>query len=399
MANSGSARRAGTGNRRSGGSGNRSANARRSGAPLAAKPAPEPHYGEAAGADRPSADERARDRLSQPRSGTKRPPSRGGPRPGGKIDPRKRRPQAHSTGKTAGLFGGTFVGLAVVIIILISLLGGSSGSTSKPVPYKPAPAAYVTAVTTVSAHQLAAAGVGGGLAAPSGVFVPTPKQAALKVGNKPELVYIGAEYCPFCAATRWPLVIALSRFGSFTGLGTVASTPYDVYASTRTFSFAKATYSSPYLVFSATELTKNTCAVAVVSNSCPNGNYTKLETPSPANAKLFSTYDSVTYFPSTPGGGGIPFLDWGGKYVSSGSLYAPNLINLGNSNNALGWHPMSWQQIIDNIDSKPLTPAGEAILGAANVYTGAICDMTHGRPGAICKAPVIKQAEAELKAT
>lgn len=396
MANSGSARRAGTGNRRSGGSGNRSGNGRRSGAPVAAKPAPDLHYSDVAGADRPSADERARDRLSQPRAGAKRPPARGGSRPGGKIDPRKRRPPAHSTGKTAGLFGGTFVGLAVVIIIVISLLGGSKASASKPVPYKPAPAAYVTAVTTVSTHQLSAAGVGGGLAAPSGVFVPTPKQPVLAVGKKPELVYIGAEYCPFCAASRWPLVVALSRFGSFTGLGTVASTPYDVYASTRTFSFAKATYSSPYLGFSATELTKNTCAVAPVSNACPNGNYTKLETPSPANAKLFSTYDTSPYFQTQ---GGIPFLDWGGKYVSSGSLYAPNLINLGNSTNSLGWHPMSWQQIIDNIDSKPLTPAGEAILGAANVYTGAICDMTHGKPGSVCKAPVIKQAEAELKAT
>src|SRR5260370_29484940 len=33
--------------------------------------------------------------------------------------------------------------------------------------------------------------------------------------GKPEFLYIGAEYCPFCAAQRWAMVVALSRFGTF----------------------------------------------------------------------------------------------------------------------------------------------------------------------------------------
>lgn len=296
----------------------------------------------------------------------------------------------------AGIFGGAFVALAVVIIVVISLLGGTSGAAGKPVPYKSAPGAYVTALTSITASRLAAAGVGGGLASPSGVFVPTPKQPLLNDGAKPVLVYVGAEYCPYCAASRWPLVIALSRFGTFTGLGIIASSPYDVYASTRTLSFEKAHYSSPYLVFDSTELTTNACAVAVVANGCPNGNYTPLQSTSPRDGKLFSTYDTSPYFQTQ---GGIPFLDWGGRFVSSGSVYAPSLINLGNSTNALGWHPMSWQEIIANIESKPLTPAGQAILGSASLYTGAICEMTHGSPASVCRTPVIKQTEAELAKT
>jgi hypothetical protein len=32
------------------------------------------------------------------------------------------------------------------------------------------------------------------------------------------MLYIGAEYCPYCAAERWPLVMALSKFGTFSNL-------------------------------------------------------------------------------------------------------------------------------------------------------------------------------------
>jgi len=33
------------------------------------------------------------------------------------------------------------------------------------------------------------------------------------------VVYIGAEYCPYCAVERWPLIVALNRFGTLTNLG------------------------------------------------------------------------------------------------------------------------------------------------------------------------------------
>ena len=34
---------------------------------------------------------------------------------------------------------------------------------------------------------------------------------------------MGAEYCPYCAAQRWAMIVALSRFGTFSGLTTVHS--------------------------------------------------------------------------------------------------------------------------------------------------------------------------------
>ncbi|HXY45608.1 MAG TPA: DUF929 family protein [Acidimicrobiales bacterium] len=404
MAKSGSPRKSGSGNRRPPGTGNRSAATRRSGAPAAAKPVQAPKENGSA-PERPSSEERARERLSQPRSGGKRPPARGGSRPSGRGDPRKRRPQARSTGKTAGIFGGAFVALAVIIIVVISLLSGG-GTPSNLVPFTPAPAAYVSAVTHVPASQLAAAGLDGAgpgnVTVNTSVFVATPKQPRITSGGKPVLVYMGAEYCPYCAASRWPLIIALSRFGTFSGLEIGGSSPDDSWASTHTWGFAKAHYTSPYVSFDSTEFTTNVCIATPTNYSCPvqsNGQqYTTLQVPSKADAALFAKYDGPPYFPSTAQGG-IPFLDWGGRWVSSGALYSPTNINLGsgtNANPALGWSPLTWQQIINNIQAKPLTSAGQVILATANIYTAAICEMTGGKPASVCNTPVIKAAEKLL---
>jgi hypothetical protein len=69
----------------------------------------------------------------------------------------------------------------------------------------------------------------------------------------PEILYIGAEYCPYCAAQRWATIIALSRFGTFSGLGNMSSYSNDVFPNTPTFTFVKAKYKSKYLVFKSVE--------------------------------------------------------------------------------------------------------------------------------------------------
>ena len=40
----------------------------------------------------------------------------------------------------------------------------------------------------------------------------------LSSGGKPEVLYVGTEFCPYCAAESWSLIVALSRFGQFSGL-------------------------------------------------------------------------------------------------------------------------------------------------------------------------------------
>ncbi len=54
-------------------------------------------------------------------------------------------------------------------------------------------------------------------------------QPALSIGGRPAVVYVGAEFCPFCAAERWALVAALDRFGSFSHLGATSSSDDEVF--------------------------------------------------------------------------------------------------------------------------------------------------------------------------
>ncbi len=55
-------------------------------------------------------------------------------------------------------------------------------------------------------------------AAPTSGVITTPQSvngSSLVTDGKPEMLFIGAEYCPHSAAERWPLYIALSKFGTF----------------------------------------------------------------------------------------------------------------------------------------------------------------------------------------
>ena len=92
---------------------------------------------------------------------------------------------------------------------------GSSGTAAGSAAAAPTGAsltALIGKVTSVPAATLDQVG-GGTVTAPP----TTISGAALTSGGKPEMLYIGAEYCPYCAAERWAMIVALSRFGTFKG--------------------------------------------------------------------------------------------------------------------------------------------------------------------------------------
>lgn len=97
-------------------------------------------------------------------------------------------------------------------------------------------------VTEVSPVTWEAIGTGG-ITQP---FTPVTGQTALKGANgRPELLYIGGGYYPNCAAERWSLLNALSRFGTFTQVSQIQSNEGDI----ATFSFRGSSYQSQYLDF------------------------------------------------------------------------------------------------------------------------------------------------------
>lgn len=299
--------------------------------------------------------------------------------------------------------------LVAVVIIAVSLLaGGKAGPGHDPyVKARPAPAAISSAVQNVPVSALKAAGNGAttgaeaispvGKAGSGYPIIPLSGKALTRNG-KPLVVYLGAEYCPYCAATRWPLTIALSRFGTFSGLQITASTPLDVYSSTHTLSYATAKYHSQYLTFDSTEELTNICPKGhVIVNTQRNAaqpdwisppyicntNYEPLQTPSKAVSQLLSSVDTAANF-TTSGASGIPFIDFGGKYAESGSIYSPALL-----------HGADWSQIVASLKA-PTRGIGHAVLAAANRYTAILCQVTGDTPASVCDAPFMKSAEKAL---
>jgi hypothetical protein len=178
--------------------------------------------------------------------------------------------------------------------------------------------------------------------------------------GKPEVFYMGAEYCPYCAAERWAMIIALSRFGVFSGLETTTSSSTDVYANTPTFTFREATYTSEYLDFQAVETLDR--------------NQNALQSPTAAQAALLRTY----------GTGSIPFVDFGNRYSLSGATYQPDILA-----------GLTWQQIASALQ-QPEAPQAKAILGSANLITAAICEITGGQPAEVCSSSSITAIETRL---
>jgi hypothetical protein len=174
------------------------------------------------------------------------------------------------------------------------------------------------------------------------------------------VLYVGAEYCPFCAAERWPMVVALSRFGTWTGLAGTESGAKDVFPSTQTLSFHGAKFTSDYLTFAGFE---------TQTNKQVGGQYAPLDKLPAADQKIFDTYNQPPYVESA---GGIPFANIGGKYVTSGASFSPELLE-----------GKSRAEIAAAL-SDPTSDIAKAVVANANVLTAAICKATGAKPADVC---------------
>ncbi len=171
--------------------------------------------------------------------------------------------------------------------------------------------------------------------------------SALVLDGKPVVMYVGADACPYCAITRWGLVIALMRFGNFTSLHYTTSNASDVFANSATFTFYNSSYSSNLLNFSEAEV--------MTTNEKP------LQTPTAIQNATFGKYNlNNTALPSEIRGS-IPFIDFANKSIQVGALVSPEAI--------VG---KNWAEITDEMHNGSSTVAQE-IIGSANVFTARIC--------------------------
>src|SRR5215469_8504134 len=152
------------------------------------------------------------------------------------------------------LASGSVLGVIAIVIGLVVWKSASS-NTASAAPEK-ATAATVSLVTrqitTVPVATLNAVGKGSNVAP----LTATQGHPALLTSSsgKPQVLYMGALYCPYCGAERWAMAVALSRFGTFSNLGLTHSSATDVYPNTPTLSFHNSTYTSKYIDFTPVEL-------------------------------------------------------------------------------------------------------------------------------------------------
>jgi thiol-disulfide isomerase/thioredoxin len=258
------------------------------------------------------------------------------------------------------LIVGGSVGLVIVLVVALVLVK-TLQAPAKQLGKGDLPVAVQHQITGVPATTLAKVGTG-------------PLQGALPIkgisdkplisNGKPEMLYIGATFCPYCAATRWGMAIALSRFGTLGPLKGIHSSATDVYPNTPTLSFQNQKYTSKYLTFTPVE--------------AEGEQHQQLQKLTKSQQALWVKYDT------TNGSQGFPFVDFGNKVVLTGPLFSPQAL-----------HGLTWAQVANRLKN-PNDPVASYLTASANYFTAAICKMTNNRPGSVCKAGPIPSIESKL---
>jgi len=277
---------------------------------------------------------------------------------------------------------GVVVAVAVALVVVDVTAGGPGGQlpvagqsvpTTLPgqvaAPVRvPASPAVVDAVTGVTAQVANAVGV----PATSMVAPPIVRtgQPPLSDGGKPTAVFIGGEFCPYCAAERWAIVMAFSRFGTFSHLSETTSSPWDTDPSTATFSFFGSSYDSPVIVLDTNEHESN--------DTDGVGTRKVLQPLSGVESRAWQTYDNPE---------GFPFLDIGNSVFVMSPSYDPAVL--------AGLDQAEIARRLTN----PHDPVTQAIVGTANYLTAAICSVLGHNGFSWCSQPAVTRAATAMGLT
>jgi hypothetical protein len=256
-----------------------------------------------------------------------------------------------------GILTIALVVVVVAVLVIVKVAGGGSGSGSadqaSPPAGTPIPAATLAKLQSVPVSTL--------VAAPTDGIVTTPQSvngSSLVADGKPEMLFIGAEFCPHCAAERWPMYLALSKFGTFSPQpGRIHSANED--GDVPTLTFYGTTYTTPYFTFEPVE---------VYTNKLQGSGYAPLQTPTQAQLTLWQNAN----------GGEFPFVDFGGKKVllSAQYVFTPleNLpfntvaAQVGNNSTAIG----------ADIDASAAQLIATICGSLSNEQPAAVCSAVHG---------------------
>jgi hypothetical protein len=177
------------------------------------------------------------------------------------------------------------------------------------------------------------------------------------------MIYVGAEFCPYCASERWALVSALSRFGTFEGLAPTRSAVND--GNIPTVTFTESTYTSEYLSFEAYETSDR--------------EFKPLQ-------KLPADVDEM--FKKHNPEGGIPWTYYGTHELpGSGIPLEPFLEHTGDN---------GWNEIVDQM-ATGTGDLGKSINASSNMIAAQVCELTGGQPANVCTSPGVTTAAALVR--
>ncbi len=289
--------------------------------------------------------------------------------PGGPAEPA---PLQRPTARTARFAWGA-VSVILVGVVALIVYALARGTTPQDVSRAPTTSSDVLAALSSVPTTVDDAVGAGSAVTPLTPPVLLSGQPPLGSARKPEVLFVGAEYCPFCAAERWPLILALSRFGRFTVLHNVQSASNDAFSGIQSFSFVRSSYSSRYVTFTGVELYSNTVDA--------EGGYAKIASLTAGQAALLAREGPRS---GALRSSAMPFVDIGNRMVTSTSGFSPGVL-AGQSQSA----------IVAALD-QPGKPIAEGVVASANALTAGICQATGGRPSEVCSSRGVRAAGAAL---
>jgi hypothetical protein len=188
-----------------------------------------------------------------------------------------------------------------------------------------------------------------------GKFMHVTNEPLKRPGGKSLVFFMGAGFCPFCAAERWAIVNALGNFGRWEGLVETASADHDEkYLNIPTVSFARATYESDYVEF--------------VGRETADRNFEPLQELRENDYEILDTFNPDQI---------IPFLLIDGQFMQVGTGYSPQILE-----------GMDHARVRAEL-ANPASPVGKAMKAEIDNITALVCKSIGGKAGA-CNSDSIK---------
>lgn len=194
-----------------------------------------------------------------------------------------------------------------------------------------------------------------------GKFMHISDRPLQRASGKALVFFMGAGFCPFCAAERWAIVHALSHFGTWEGLAEDRSAGHDEkYLNVPTYNFARAKYASQYVEF--------------VGRETADRNFEPLQELDEKDYEILDTFNPDQI---------IPFLLIDGQFMQVGAGHSPQLIE--------GLEHSKVRSELDNAGSG----IGKAINAEIDNIEALVCKSIGGK-AKICENEKVKGLAARI---